>query len=147
MQPVESIIVMPVAPSLTTIGKRFRQLTAGLDALPSYKRFATVPTHDGAPHAERNGSVFAYVVTERGQEYERRETSDPDELLYWFVSDVAWAAAQRFELNHRQRGMDFRRLLFQKHVALLSELRPEWGRRKQSEYDVVLRRVPFKDGA
>ena len=139
-------MAIPPAPSLAAIGRRFGELTAGLDAHPSLKRFTTDPTHDGGPHAEYAGGVFAYVVTERGQELERRETLDPEELLYWLVSDVAGAAARRYELNHRRPGVDSRRLWFQKHVELLSGLRPEWGRRQQAEYDAVLRRHPFEDG-
>jgi hypothetical protein len=138
---------MPLATSLETIRRRFHRLTQELDAHPAYKRFSTVPTNDGGPHAELNAGVLAYVVTERGKELERRETDNPDELLYWLVSDVAGDAARRYELNHRKSGVDSRRLWFEKHVELLSALNPAWGHRKQTEYDEVLKRNPYRDRA
>ena len=136
---------MPPSPSLDTIRDDFLRLVAGLDAHASCKAFDTSPTDNGKAHAEHHGSTFAYVVTERGQELERRETSDPDELLYWLVADVARDAAQRFEGKHRKPGVDFRRLYFQKHVELLSHFRPEWGERTRQEYEQVLERHPFSD--
>ena len=139
-------IGMPLSPSLDTIRDDFVRLTAALDAHASCKVFDDSPTDNGKAHAEQRGGTFAYVVTERGQELERRETRDPDELLYWLVSDVARDAAQRYEGNHRQPGADFRRLYFQQHVELLSQLRPEWGERTRQEYERVLERHPFSDG-
>lgn len=71
--------------------------------------FLTSPSHDGTPHVEYEGWTLFYVVTECGQEYERRETSDPDELLYWLVREAASAAASDWELRHRREGEDSRR--------------------------------------
>ena len=136
---------MPPSPSIETIRDAFVRLMAGLDAHPSCKQFDTSPTDNGKAHAEHRGSTFAYVITERGRELEHRETADPDELLYWLVADVARDAAQRYELKHRRPGVDFRRLLFQQHVDLLSQLRPEWGERARTEYERVLERHPFSD--
>ena len=131
--------------ALESVRDRFLQLTAPLDAHPSCKAFDTTPTDNGKAHAEHRGGTFAYVVTERGRELERRETGDPDELLYWLVADVARDAAQRYELRHRRPGVDFRRLLFQKHVDLLAEICPAWAERTRLEYEEVLRRHPFVD--
>lgn len=108
--------------------------------------FATTAQHDGSPHIERNENTFFYVVTERGQEFERRTTSDPDELLYWLVSDLTWAMASEYELQHRFAEQDFRRLLFKKHLELLSRVSSQWSERKRVEYDKVLDEHPFCDG-
>ena len=85
------------------------------------------------------------MVTERGSEYERRETSDPDDVLYWLVSDTTREAAQRFELAQRVPGMDCRRLLFAKHVELLEGIRVAWGNRKREEYERILKDCPYND--
>ena len=138
--------MMPPLPTLDAIRDAFVRLTAGLDAHPSSKAFDTSPTDNGKAHAEQRGSTFAYVVTERGRELERRETGDPDELLYWLVADVARDAAQRYELKHRRPGVDSRRLFFQRHLELMSQLRPAWGERTRQEYERVLERHPFSDG-
>jgi hypothetical protein len=86
------------------------------------------------------------AVTERGQELNRRITSDPDELLYWLVSDLTWAMASDYELAHRVTNQDFRRLLFKKHLELLAAINNGWSQRKQVEYDRVLVEHPFCDG-
>lgn len=136
---------MPLASEpLDSIRAKFDALVQPFDAHPAYKRFATEATHDGGPHVEYRNRIFAYVVTERGNEYERRETSDPDELLYWLVSDVTGQAAQRFELANRVVGRDSRRL-FAKHVELFENIRADWGHRKREEYERVLKEHPYHD--
>ena len=136
-----------VSQALEVVRSKFCALVQPFDVHPGYKRFATTATHDGGPHVEHYGGIYAYVVTERGNEYERRETNDPDELLYWLVSDTTREAAQLFELANRVAGRDFRRLLFAKHVELLENIRAEWGSRKREEYDTILKKHPYNDGA
>jgi hypothetical protein len=139
---------MPLASvTIEALRARFDALVQPFDVHPAYKRFATAPTQDGGPHVERRGDVYAYVVTERGSECERRETSDPDELLYWLVSDTTGQAARQFELTRRVAGRDSRRLWFAKHIELLENIRADWGSRKRDEYERVLKEHPYNDGA
>lgn len=78
-----------------------------LTADPTYHGwFRTAPGHDGSPHLEMGGSYFCFVVTERGKEYERRRTLDPDEVLYWLVSTVVFDLACKFELENRRSNQD-----------------------------------------
>jgi hypothetical protein len=145
---VRPIRVMPLTSEpLESVRVKFHALMRRFDVHPAYKRFATAPTNDGGPHVEHYGRTFAYVVTERGMEYERRETKDPEELLYWLVSDAAREAAQQYELRNRVPGRDSRRLLFRKHVEFLESIRPDWGSRKRAEYDAVLELHPYRDEA
>jgi hypothetical protein len=131
---------------LDALRVKFDDLVRPFDVHPAYKRIFTSPTGDGGPHIEHDGQTYAYVVTERGAECERRETRDPDEVLYWLVSDTTGEAAGRFELAHRFPGKDFRRLLFAKHVELLESIRADWGSRKRAEYESVLEKHPYCDG-
>jgi hypothetical protein len=132
--------------SMSAIKSRYHSIARQLGAPTAHVHFATTPQHDGSPHVERAGDGFRYLVTERGQELERRTTSDPDELLYWLVSDLTWAMASDYELAHRDTNRDFRRLLFTKHLELLAEVNSGWSQRKQVEYDRVLVEHPFCDG-
>jgi hypothetical protein len=132
--------------SMSAIKSRYYSAARQLKAPAAHVRFATTPQHDGSPHVERAGDGFRYVVTERGQELDRRTTGDPDELLYWLVSDLTWAIASDYELAHRAPDRDSRRLLFQKHLELLAKVNSEWSRRKRAEYDRVLAEHPFRDG-
>jgi Immunity protein 63 len=72
-------------------------------------------------------------------------TEDPEELLYWLVSDLAWDMASEHELAHRRAGEDSRRQLFDKHVELLALANATWSRRKRAEYDELLLSHPFSD--
>lgn len=108
--------------------------------------FETSATHSGAAHAELIADrIFYYVVTERGKEYERRFTPDPDELLYWFVSDAAFAAACDWEVRNRRPDEDFRRQLFSKQVELLALVSGAWAQRQRLEQEVILKDHPFDD--
>src|SRR5262245_42640298 len=131
--------------STSDIKSRYYAIARQLNAPAAYVHFATTPQHDGSPHVELEGDTFYYVVTERGQEYERRRTPDPEELLYWLVSDLTWAMASEDELRRRIPAQDFRRLLFKKHLELLADINNEWSQHKKAEYDRVLAEHPFED--
>jgi hypothetical protein len=103
------------------------------------------PTHSGAPHIEIIGDEYHFVVTERGSEFERRKTKDPDELLYWFVSGDVSQLARDWELERRVEGQDSRRLWFAKEVEMLRLLNTEWAKRKELHQNSVLREHPFND--
>ena len=103
------------------------------------------PTHSGAPHVEIVGEEYHFVVTERGSEFERRKTKEPDELLYWFVSGDVSQLARDWELERRVEGKDSRRLWFEKEVELLRTLSPEWAKRKELYQNRVLKEHPFND--
>jgi hypothetical protein len=132
--------------SMSAIKSRYYSIARRLGAPKAHAEFAMTPQHDGSPHVERAGDGFGYVVTERGQELERRTTGDPDELLYWLVSDLTWAIASDYELAHRAPDRDSRHLLFQKHLELLAKVNSEWLRRKRVAYNRVLAEHPFCDG-
>lgn len=108
-------------------------------------RFSETPQHDGSPHIESNGNAFAYVITERGEEYKRKTTTNEDDILYWLVHDLTWEMASRFELAHRKPNVDSRRLLFQKHLELLGTIDYRWEKRLDAEYETVLEQHPFRD--
>jgi hypothetical protein len=132
------------------IGRRFQELASGLDVDPYYRTFHTSPQHDGSPHIEQVGAEFHFVVTERGSEFERRKTIDPDEILYWLLDGVTQIAATNHELRNRIEGTDGRENWFPFQERLLYAMKPEWGVRKQQQHfrilrDHPLRSKPFKD--
>jgi hypothetical protein len=102
------------------------------------------PTHDGSPHVEVTDAYY-WVVTERGQEIERRRTMDVDELLYWLLAGLTFSMAIEYELTRRRTGEDTRRQWFAKEVELLEELSPDWADRKRREQAETLKRHPYQD--
>jgi len=131
--------------SISTLKSAYYDIAKRLNAPRRCVRFATTPQHDGSPHIESNATEFAYVITERGEEYERRQTINDDDILYWLVGDLTRDMASEYELSHRIPTADSRRILFQKHVELLGIINRDWQARKESEYRAVLEQQPFQD--
>ncbi len=131
-----------MARSIFALGADFRSYCRKLG---TEEPFHTQPTHSGAPHVEIVDDTYHYVVTERGSEFERRKTKDPDELLYWLLYDVAFDMACQYEVEHRIEGQDFRRLMFEKKVEYMATLSPEWADRVRDHNASVLAEHPFSD--
>ena len=131
--------------SISAIKSQYYAIADRLNAPTKHIRFATSPQHDGSPHIEANGADYYFIVTERGVELERQTTTEPEDILYWLVSDLTWSMASDYELSHREIALDSRRLLFQKHLELLAAVSLDWSNRKRLEYESVLRKHPFSD--
>lgn len=99
----------------------------------------------GHPHIELDLHGFHYVVVERGHEFERRTTRDPNELAYWVFDSVTFSMAADFELRNRKELQDCRRMMFQKQLELLKELDDSWMERKKRDHEAVLKEHPFDD--
>jgi len=135
-------------PQLRDLQERYTRLCKLLGHAPAYSyqhQIQTRPLMDGAPHVELAGGSYEYVVTERGRELERRTARDQDELLYWLMSDVTAGVAMRLDAKRLFRTGDARRWWFARNVELLRGLSPEWGDRKQAEYEQVLSKHPYRD--
>jgi len=110
------------------------------DHLPTYGRSADY----ARPHLEVD-SAYHWVVVERGQEFERRTTRDPDELLYWVFDAAISEGAGKWELAHRVPGLDTRRGRFARQLELMGRLDPRWRDRLAARLDAVLARHPYRD--
>lgn len=131
--------------SINTLKSRYYAIAKKLNAPSKHVLFAMTPRDFGYPHIEVHGSEYHYVITERGEELERRRTTDSDELLYWMTSGITRKMASDWELAHRVEGEDSRRLLFQRDIDLLSRINAGWAERKKAEYDEVLEANPYFD--
>ena len=130
---------------IDALEERYRALAEEIGAPKQFVQFSEVPTNVGAAHVELAGSHLYYVVTERGIEFERRHTEDPDTLLYWLMSDLTFQMACDYELKHRKEEEDFRRQLFEKQLELLGRLKKEWRAAKEAELGSVVAEHPFRD--
>ena len=99
--------------------------------------------HDmGAPHIEGDIEPFQYVVTERGQDLERREIAAA-ELIFETVSGTAQGIAFREELRTRGAGGYSRDTWMQGHIRLIGMVSEDWAVRVTRDYDELLRRHPL----
>lgn len=124
--------------ALEKLRSEFFRLAEVIDAPRDYVDFRTSPENNGGAHVECSGRQYYYVTTERGIEFERRQTQDLDEILYWLIADLTFAMAVRYELNHRRPDQDFRILLFTQHVDLLRRIKPAWAETKHIEYNKII---------
>lgn len=116
-------------------------LGASSNGLPTYGH-----TRDSAyPHIEVDDDHYHYVIVERGQELERKSTSDFDELLYWIFADTTHSLAFAYELKNRLEDQDCRRIAFPKQVELLRLISPQMAARRANEIEEILARAPYDD--
>ena len=141
------------SPSLKALASRFYRLRARLVAnaypepgpgvVEAKKRLSQGRSFSGI---ERVGNSYHYVLSERGDEFERRVAEDSDRILYWLISDLTFSAATVYELHNRRADQDFRRQLFAEQLRLLGLLRPDWEDEMHEEMAEILNRAPFNDG-
>ena len=132
---------MTLAEIKATVDQLAERIGASGYALPTYGH-----SDDGArPHIEVDSRCYYYVIVERGQELERITTHDVDELLYHVFGNITFSLACKFELAHRRKNRDCRRLIFKHQVELLSTLSPQWGERKTQEQEQILQQHPYDD--
>jgi hypothetical protein len=67
------------------------------ECLPNYQS----SDGDSRPHIEVHGSSLSWVMQERGSEFERRATSDRQELFYWTFVDVTGCMARPGSAHYR----------------------------------------------
>lgn len=99
------------------------------------------------PHIEVDNIGMHYVIIERGQELERRTTTNLNELLYWIFDSVTFSMSTEFELKNRDESKDCRRIMFAKQEELLGSINPEWKKIAERKHQAILIRNPFDDVA
>jgi hypothetical protein len=132
--------------TVTEIQNIVNQLAEKINA-PSYllPTFSS-PIGDATPNIEvDNLGLYNYVISERGNEYERKLTSDLNDLLYWIFSSVTFSMACDYELKNRIEEKDFRRIMFEKQEELLGLLNREWEEKEKREHQSILTNNPFDD--
>ncbi|MCB0373226.1 MAG: immunity 63 family protein [Muricauda sp.] len=119
-----------------------KKINAPNHLLPTF----STPRGGATPNIEVDPSgLYYYVISERGQEYERKITSDLNDLLYWIFSSVTFSMACDYELQHRIADKDGRRIIFAKQLDLLGILNKEWQEKEAEEHTSILTDYPFDD--
>jgi Immunity protein 63 len=132
--------------SLDEIKKNVDELAAKISApsnlLPSYGNLK----YEAHPYIEVDNLGFMfYVVSEEGQELERKMTDKLDDLLYWIFSGVTFSMAWDYERKNRIEDKDSRRMAFEKQEDLLGTLNSAWRKIKNEEHNRILISHPFDD--
>lgn len=131
---------------LIKLKTRVERLASKIDApthlLPTYH----IPRGDALPHIEYDTTgQFHFVVSERGQELKRKTTTEENEILYWIFSSITYYMATAYELKHRNRNQDCKRMIYSKQEVLLGLIDPKWGQRIHLEHQYHIEQHPFDD--
>lgn len=92
-----------------------------------------------------DGEGYHYVVMCRGNLDEHTVTKDLDDLLYIVFKSITFYLAIEYEVKHRQKGKDSRRIIFSKQIELMTQLNPKFKERIELELGEVLKKYPFDD--
>ncbi|NEU07861.1 hypothetical protein GZH53_06010 [Flavihumibacter sp. R14] len=118
------------------------KINAPTNLLPSYGQ----QTWDSHPYIEVDNLGFMfYIISERGQEYQRKMTDKIDDLLYWIFANVTFSKASEYELKNRIEDKDCRRIMFDKQEELLGQLNYNWRQKENAERQGILKNHPFDD--
>ena len=88
---------------------------------------------------------YVLVYEERGKEVERIESQDAKDILYRIFESITFRIASEYELDHRVENQDFRRILFDKQVELLSIIDASFAKKLEEEIKQILMIAPFLD--
>ena len=118
------------------------KINSPTNLLPSYGQ----QTWDALPYIELDSMGFMfYIISEHGQEYERKMTDNIDDLLYWIFANVTFSMASEYDLKNRIEDKDCRRIMFDKQEELLRQLNENWRQKENAEHQSILKRHPFDD--
>lgn len=141
-----------MAGPVTTTEDVRREVDARVTLLRTVCRVAAawVPVPAGSPgdaegrleYAVQDG-LFVLEARSRGSVLLRRETSDPDQLLFWCLDAVISEAAARWEADRRRPGTDPRRQFYARRLDLMTRLDDGWVGRLEKQLDAVLAGNPL----
>lgn len=92
-----------------------------------------------------DGLEYHYIVMDRGQVRKHLESEQLDVILYEIFSSITSALARDFELEHRNKTDDSRRVWWKKQLELLSIINPKFTKIRKKEMDEILKISPFRD--
>jgi hypothetical protein len=109
-----------------------------------------VPTYGksrdfGYSHVEVDEVSYHLVTVERGQELERKSTTELDELLYYIFVDATSDIAGNFELKNRIEDQDSRRIAFSKQIELMHSINSDFGQKVELYLSKILEKYPYDD--
>ena len=116
------------------IEKLANRINAPKEYLPTYEFSEDI----ARPHIEVNGNELHWVVVERGQELERRQTTNEKEFLFWVFEAVTFKMATWLELQNRNENEDFRIQLFKTREELINEIDSDYSHRLNIKYRKLL---------
>ncbi|MEB6380128.1 immunity 63 family protein [Leclercia adecarboxylata] len=105
----------------------------------------SAPVGGGTPYISFENNTYNYIYSERGYELSRKVTHSLNTLLYWIMSEFACQIAYQYELAHRIKGKDGRRIAFPKFIEIMANMNPAWESEARNEIQNILAEAPYDD--
>jgi len=128
-----------------SLNKKIRVLAIKINAPEEYYPDFGKSKDFACPHIEINFPYYYWIITERGQELEKKKFIHTDELMYEIFKYITSNMAIWYEVDHRITGEDTRRLMFAYQLELMGKLSSEWQCKLQQEIDKILNVNPYVD--
>ncbi len=123
---------------ISELEKEYYKYGKIIEAPKKFLQFHTIPQHDGRAHIEYEGSDLIYVITERGIRFNEKRTTNPDELLFWLISDLTFEIANELSINECKTNEEYRKKLFLRQEALIGRINQEWEKQLKKYHDKLL---------
>ena len=121
------------------IEKQYFHYAKIINAPQKFLCFSETPRHDGGAHIEYEGNELLYVHTERGSRYDEKRTRNPDEILFWLLSDLIFNMAVEFERENRKPNEDSRIQMFAKEEELMAKINSDWANELKTKNEKYLK--------
>lgn len=90
-------------------------------------------------------NAYHYRAFERGQCIEHRQTTYDDDVVNWILQGYIWAYSSDFELKHRVRYNDSRRIAYEKSKQLFAFIGEPFNQINTNRINEILARFPYDD--
>jgi hypothetical protein len=97
----------------------------------------------GGCYSDDDGYHYRYF--ERGRLFKHEVTEDLSEITFITLDSPVFYLAQKYEVKHRIKNQDFRRLLFAKYMQYFAIIGEEYKKKAEAGINKVLEEVPYKD--
>lgn len=90
-------------------------------------------------------NAYHYRAFERGQCIEHRESTFDDDVVNWILQAYIWGYSSDFELKHRVRYNDSRRIDYEKSKQLFALIGEPFKQINLNRINKILARFPYDD--
>jgi len=126
----------------TKIKRRIKETISGLNLNKIVFEKATDNSKEGI-YVFAEDDKYYFMFVEKGKTRERKELYAEEEVLWCVLDELVFEVAMRYAIENREKGVDFRKALFDKEIELFSRFGNDFKHRKVSEINEILRNNPY----
>lgn len=90
-------------------------------------------------------NAYHYRAFERGQCIEHRQSTSDDDVVNWILQGYIWGYSGDYELKHRERYTDSRRIAYEKSKQLFAFIGEPFEQINTNRINEILARFPYDD--